>query len=281
MNEHERPGDPAFDRLAAADPARQAPEPVEGVLRAKVDALIARAEDRPEPAPRTTPGPADRPARDELAVRRHRRRSSWLVAAAVAGVVVVGGGGYLAGEAGLGPSAADSGAAPASESVGDTGSEDTADQPSVLGAPESDVGPRGAAGDLPEPTGVVFHAGVGLSDTPGTGEVRVDGTSESLGSYPVISEVAAVERLGDPRFAGSVLGPRPDDGASSGGAPVPGGAIAWPVQDVTVVSATRTEARHTLPDGTVLVVPAYRLADAEGSAWTVIAVDEELLDFAP
>ncbi|MFI6425672.1 hypothetical protein [Promicromonospora sp. NPDC050880] len=327
MNEHERPEDPAFDRLTAADPARNAPGPVEGVLRAKVDALIAASGERPATASRRPDGddaPGGRAAAagrdedgpdgsgrgssgpgssghggsdrgrpeggrtvDELAVRRHRRRTPWLVAAAVAGVVVVGGGGYLAGESGLGAGpAADTAAAPASESSVEDGTATGDEPPSVLGMPEratsQEVEPLDAGGELPTATGIVFHAGAGLSRAPGSGEVRVAGTAQGLGTYPVISEVAAVERLGDPRFAGSVLGQRPERTAgSSGGVPAPGGAIAWPVEDVTIVSATRTEVRYALPDGTVLVVPAYRLADATGSGWTVMAVDEELLDLTP
>lgn len=282
MNEHQRPEDQAFDRLTAADPARRAPGPADDSLRAKVDALIAGSGGRlplPEPA---TPQPV---APDELAVRRHRRRTPWLVAAAVAGVVAVGGGGYLLGESGPGAlpaaqdSGAESGAAP----------EAREDGPSVMGAPDESgsgaeadgVEPLTAAGDLDSATRLVFHAGVGLTDTPRTAQVRT-AEGESLGEYPVVSEEAAVERLGDPRFAGTRQGARqavPDGDA--GPSPAPGGRIAWPVEDVTIVSAELTEVRYTLPDGAVLVVPAYDLADAAGSSWTVLAVDEEALDFTP
>lgn len=300
MNEHQRPEDPAFDRLVAADPAERAPDPVDAVLRAKVDALLGGAGGlgREPGAPAGDTG-AGRPAQpdpvDELAVRRHRRRTPWLVAAAVAGVLAVGGGGYLLGEseAGLTTVAQDSGAG--AESDSGAAPEARGEEPSVMGAPEGGpeaasegARPLDAGGDLDAATRLVFHAGVGLTDTPRTAEVRSpDGAS--LGDYPVISEEDAVERLGDPRFAGAVLGPRQsgaDEGTSSGsasggGAPEPGGPIAWPVEDVTIVSAALTEVRYTLPGGTVLLVPAYDLADAAGSTWTVLAVDEELLDFAP
>ncbi|GGM19600.1 hypothetical protein ACFQBY_12030 [Promicromonospora citrea] len=292
MNEHERSGDPAFDRLVAADPARSAPEPAAGVLRARVDALLAASGETPATSPGapgrpTAPGTGaeeERAGVDELAVRRHRRRAPWLVAAAVAGFVVVGGGGYLAGEAGLGAPAADQ-----AVSAGSSAQEDSGAGPSVLGAPESgaeDVGPLdGPAAELPTAEGTVFHAGAALSDAPATGEVSVAGTGASLGAYPLVSEVAAVERLGDPRFAASVLGPGPGAGGQArehaGGAPTPDGALAWPVRDVTLVTAELTRARWTAPDGTELLVPAYRLADADGSTWTVVAVDEERLDLAP
>ncbi|WP_129786081.1 hypothetical protein [Promicromonospora panici] len=316
MNEHERLGDPAFDRLAAADPAKRAPEPVQGVLRAKVDALIAeqteqgpaggaeRGTARRESAGSAEPTePASRERADELALRRHRRRAPWLVAAAVAGIVAAGGGGYVAGESGLGFSP-----------TADTAAESTTEQaPSVMGEPEGadtegdaepgaedateddsaaatgGVQPLHATGDLPTATGVVFHAGAALSDRPTTAEVRVAGAGgESLGSYPVVSEVEAVDRLGDPRFAGAVLGwSRQGSAQDEAGppatrtTPAPGGPVAWPVEDVTIVSAALTEARYTLSDGAVLLVPAYDLTDEDGSRWTVMAVDEELLDFAP
>ncbi|MDR7383708.1 hypothetical protein [Promicromonospora iranensis] len=289
MNEHERLEDPAFARLVAADPARRAPDPAQGVLRAKVDALIAEQAGQ-RPAGGAEHGAVRREATghersDELALRRHRRRTPWLVAAAVAGIVAAGGGGYVAGESGLG-------SPPASDTVG------SADQaPSVMserdeggeeGGEESGAAPEGlqpliAGGDLPAATGYVFHAGAALSEVPRTAEVRVAGThGESLGSYPVVSEVEAVERLGDPRFAGAVLGrpspPREETGPTA--TPVPGGPLAWPVEDVTIVAATLTEVRYALPDGTVLFVPAYDLADAEGGSWTVMAVDDDKLDFA-
>lgn len=293
MNEHDRPVDPAFDRLVAADPAKRAPEPVQGVLRAKVDALIAQ-ETEQGPAGGAEHGTA---RTDELALRRYRRRTPWLVAAAVAGVVAAGGGGYLAGESGLEVT-----------STADAGAESSEANPSVMGQPDalegtaesgdssraedeaatSGVEPLDASGDLPTATGLVFHPGATLSDTPTTAQVRVVGEpGTSLGSYPVVSEVEAVERLGDPRFAGAVLGwtrqdqPQEEAAPPARTAPVPGGPVAWPVEDVTIVSATLTEARYTLSDDSVLLVPAYELTDGAGGRWTVMAVDEEHLDFAP
>jgi hypothetical protein len=296
MNEHERQADQAFDRLMAADPARHAPDPVQGVLRAKVEALIAEQPGAARPGAAPT-GTAGHEQADELALRRYRRRTSWLVAAAVAGIVAAGGGGYLAGESGAGPTAA-------SEMAPESGvTDESADGPSLLAVPDEGTGEAqteaapelesrgseslGTGGDLPTATGLVFHAGAGLSDGPTAAEVRVAGKpGESLGSYPVISEVEAVERLGDPRFAGAVLGstrqdPPSQEKAGPLPAPVPGGPLAWPVEDVTILSATLIEVRYTLPGGTVLLVPAYDLADADGNHWTVMAVDEELLDLAP
>ncbi|MEV0950621.1 hypothetical protein [Promicromonospora sp. NPDC050249] len=291
MNEHERQADPAFDRLMAADPAKHAPDPVQGVLRAKVDALIAEQPGAARPGAVPT-GPAGHEQTDELARRRSRRRTQWLVAAAVAGIVAAGGGGYVAGESGTAPTQA-------SDMTAESGAGETLDGPSVMVEPDGGTArdeaeaeaeslePLDAGGDLPTATGLVFHAGAGLSDAPTTAEVRVAGTSgESLGSYPVISEVEAVERLGDPRFAGAVLGrttqeaPQEEAGPLAA-TPVPGGPIAWPVEDVTIVAATLTEVRYTLSGAAVLLVPAYELRDADGNVWTVLAVDDEVLDFAP
>ncbi len=241
MNEHQRPEDQAFDRLTAADPARRAPGPADDVLRAKVDALIAGSGGRLPTSAAAEPAQPAEPAALD--------------------------------------SSTDTGAAP----------EAREDGPSVMGAPDESgaaaesggVEPLTAGGDLDSATRLVFHAGVGLTDTPRTAEVRT-AAGESLGEYPVVSEEDAVERLGDPRFAGTAPSARQaaPDGAA-GPSPAPGGPIAWPVEDVTIVSAELTEVRYTLPDGAVLVVPAYDLADAAGSSWTVLAVDEEALDFAP
>jgi hypothetical protein len=291
MNEHERQADPAFDRLMAADPAKHAPDPVQGVLRAKVEALIAEQPGSAQPGAAPT-GPAGHEQADELALRRYRRRTPWLVAAAVAGIVAAGGGGYVAGESGTAPTQA-------SDMTAESGTGEALDGPSVMAGPDEGTGEAeteavpesskalDSAGGLPTATGLVFHAGAGLSDTPTAAEVRVAGTSgESLGSYPVISEVEAVERLGDPRFAGAVLGrttqePLQEDAGPLAATPVPGGPIAWPVHDVTIVAAALTEVRYTLSGATVLRVPAYELRDAEGNGWTVLAVDDEVLDFAP
>lgn len=287
MNEHERQADPAFDRLMAADPARHAPDPVQGVLRAKVDALIAEQPGAARPGAVPT-GPAGHEQADELALRRSRRRTQWLVAAAVAGIVAAGGGGYVAGESRTAPPQA-------SDMAAESATGEALDGPSLMVEPEggkADLESGGAesldtGNDLPTATGLVFHAGAGLSDAPSTAEVRVAGTpGESLGSYPVISEVEAVERLGDPRFAGAVLGPTTqeppqEEAGPLAATPAPGGPIAWPVEDVTIVAAALTEVRYTLSGAAVLRVPAYELRDADGNVWTVLAVDDEVLDFAP
>lgn len=172
--------DDAFDRLRAADPAHEAPEPAAGVLRAKVDALIGAGAPG---ASAGSPPPGDT-GTDELARRRSRGRQPWLVAAAVAGVVAVGGGGYAAGSNGLltasvSDSAASGEAADAAPpilldgsgavqgrddgAVGAEGLEEAA--PDSLTA----IGREPAVGTFlyPAPSHTVFHAGAGLSDDVG------------------------------------------------------------------------------------------------------------------
>jgi hypothetical protein len=117
-----------------------------------------------------------------------------------------------------------------------------------------------------------------------------------LGSYDVVSPTEAVARLGDPRFGASAGGWMmvPDVMRAAGDAVVPAGPsvptvpatpaagdpIAWPVQQVTLVSARLGLALTTLPTGASVLVPTYELADAAGSTWSVIAVVDDQLDFA-
>jgi len=123
-----------------------------------------------------------------------------------------------------------------------------------------------------------------------------------LGDYDVVSPTEAVARLGDPRFGPSYGGVMPlaADGVArsdSGGAvtdiapapmdeptvpptPSAGSPLAWPVQDVTLVSARLGLGLTTLPDGASVLVPTYELADADGMTWTVIAVADDDLDFS-
>ncbi|MEV0890756.1 hypothetical protein [Promicromonospora sp. NPDC050262] len=120
----------------------------------------------------------------------------------------------------------------------------------------------------------------------------------SLGQYPVVSETEAVERLGDPRFgaSGGMIAQAADartaqegDTASSDmmpapnptvpPTPTPGAQIAWPVTDVTITSGRLGVAQQSMPDGAVLLLPAYELRDADGNVWPVLAVADDVLDF--
>ncbi|MHB1290335.1 hypothetical protein, partial [Georgenia sp.] len=105
------------------------------------------------------------------------------------------------------------------------------------------------------------------------------------------SAAAAVDRLTDPRFG--TIGfawPAAEGGPVDTFVPEPtpsgppttavaGGAIPWPVADITLVSATLGLAQHhDLGSRSALLVPAYEFADADGRRWSVIAVAEESLD---
>jgi hypothetical protein len=116
-----------------------------------------------------------------------------------------------------------------------------------------------------------------------------------LGDYPVVSEQEAFERLSDPRFGAqmTIMPAAMREGAEGSvateewvapteppAAPSPGTAVSWPVNDVEIVEARLGRASQWQPDGSVLVVPAYEFTDADGGAWSVIAVADAKLDFA-
>lgn len=113
-----------------------------------------------------------------------------------------------------------------------------------------------------------------------------------LSEYPVVSEQQAFERLSDPRFGAQMTGApntlrEPTDTGTSEwvppteppSTPVAGTSVAWPVNMVDIVSARLGLASQWQPDGSVLVVPAYEFTDADGGAWSVVAVAESKLDF--
>ncbi|SKC40196.1 hypothetical protein [Krasilnikoviella flava] len=117
-----------------------------------------------------------------------------------------------------------------------------------------------------------------------------------LGEYPVISPAEAVERLGDPRFSGSAwpVAYADEEGMwaeaeTEGGldepspAPAPpaaGDPVDWPVSDVEITDARLGLAQQTQDDGSVVLVPAYELSDADGNAWSVVAVADDGMDFS-
>ncbi len=115
----------------------------------------------------------------------------------------------------------------------------------------------------------------------------------SLGEYPVVSEQEGFERLSDPRFGAQMtimpFAAREPAVATTEewvppteppATPTDGTSLSWPVNDVEIVSARLGLASQWQPDGSVLVVPAYEFTDAEGGAWSVIAVADSMLDFA-
>jgi hypothetical protein len=130
----------------------------------------------------------------------------------------------------------------------------------------------------------------------------------ALGSYDVVSPVQAVDRLSDPRYGlGFFGGPMPMGIAEAGDRPVstlsgggssPDGAamgmaspklpptvragddFGWPVQQVTITRARLGLALYTQPDGSAVLIPVYVLTDTDGMQRTVVAVDDQSLDFS-
>ena len=114
----------------------------------------------------------------------------------------------------------------------------------------------------------------------------------SLGEYDVVSEQEGFERLSDPRFGAQLtimpLAMREQPAVAAAAwvppteppaTPTEGTSISWPVNDVEIVSARLGLASQWQPDGSVLIVPAYEFTDADGGAWSVIAVADSMLDF--
>ncbi len=148
-------------------------------------------------------------------------------------------------------------------------------------------------------TGVAWSAamtGGGLSSLYGALAPAV-----SLGEYDVVSPAEAVDRLGDPRFGASGGYPVvmedtvavPEGAQSDEIAPAPepteptlppvpgaGAAFSWPVQQVQITQARLGLAMTWQTDGSVVLVPTYELTDADGTAWSVIAVSDDALDFS-
>jgi hypothetical protein len=112
-----------------------------------------------------------------------------------------------------------------------------------------------------------------------------------MGEYPVVSEQEGFERLSDPRFGGAAtilpIAARQQAPATEPwvpptappATPSSGTALSWPVHEVSIVSARLGLASQWQPDGSVLVVPAYEFTDADGGAWSVIAVADSKLNF--
>lgn len=141
-------------------------------------------------------------------------------------------------------------------------------------------------------TGAQWSATVGEE-----GVAWLDGflaTTEDLGEYPVISPAEAVRRLGDPRFSGAawpvvyadeekMWAASEEDGTEPTAPPAPpaaGDPVDWPVSDVEITDARLGLAQQTQDDGSVVLVPAYELSDADGNAWSVVAVVDDAMDFS-
>ena len=109
---------------------------------------------------------------------------------------------------------------------------------------------------------------------------------EQVPEYSVVGAATAVQRSGEPAW--TAIPPRlisaplvetpaatPSAGPSSD---LPG--LTVPVIDVTVTGAELGLAQYWQPDGGLLILPAYRLAGEDGSAWSILAVSDEYVSFA-
>jgi len=135
----------------------------------------------------------------------------------------------------------------------------------------------------------------------------------SLGTYAVVSPTTAVERLTDPRFGVSYGGPYAMDMRKAAGSPASaaagsgtttdlatagpaiatapartlpptakaGATFAWPVGAVTLTTARLGLTVYSQPDGSTVLLPAYALSSADGQVWSVVAVADAQLNFAP
>jgi len=173
---------------------------------------------------------------------------------------------------------------------------------------------------MPQSSWVTASQVVGGQRTGGTWSVGLVGDGvqslsgslapvRSLGTYDVVSARAAAARLTDPRFGagsgwpnayaaqkGSVTAGTPSvvgQGVTSSPdlAPAPqrtvppttepGSAIAWPVIEVKLTTSRRGLTMYTQPDGATVLLPAYELSSGDGRVWSVLAVTDSHLDFAP
>ena len=115
-------------------------------------------------------------------------------------------------------------------------------------------------------------------------------------SYPIVGAYTAVERSSDPRYA--AFGPTPldygiavpmaearDDATTSPNAPsaAPQGdprrvQVWW--DPATAIGAELTLAQYWQPDGTLLILPAYRVTTADDrGTWAIIAVAQTAVEF--
>jgi hypothetical protein len=113
----------------------------------------------------------------------------------------------------------------------------------------------------------------------------------SLGQYAVISPAEAVARLNDNRFGAmgpiyplDFAWPEPsiEESASMTPPPVPtaGSKLAWPVAEESITQAELITSTQWLPNGSMILAPTYKLSNADGFSWTVIAVVDDQLDFS-
>lgn len=116
---------------------------------------------------------------------------------------------------------------------------------------------------------------------------------EAIPAYPIVGAKTAVLRSSDPKYAS--FGPTPldgviameaDAGTATSSSSTPSVRTSNPERvqvwwdPATVTSAEQTLAQYWQPDGTLLILPAYRLTTADDrGTWAVIAVAETAVEF--
>jgi hypothetical protein len=103
----------------------------------------------------------------------------------------------------------------------------------------------------------------------------------ALGRYPTVDVAAAVARLQAQMEAPVQAVPypavEPDGPGRSSEVPLPAPAGDPEVVEVRIIAAERVSSWAWTPEGRMLVVPHYRLRDAEGGEWWVVAVEDRYL----
>ena len=136
--------------------------------------------------------------------------------------------------------------------------------------------------------GARTHLAWEIGFDPAGAVIRASGFSaglEEVPGYPVVGARAAVERSGQSGW--SAMGPtliapggEPVASASpSASPPSDRPAMSVPVTQVTVTGADLALAQYGQPDGSVLFLPAYVLTGADGSRWSLLAVDQPYVQF--
>jgi hypothetical protein len=130
-----------------------------------------------------------------------------------------------------------------------------------------------------------------------TGEVvKASGFSaglEEVTGYPVLGAASAVRRSALPTW--SAVGPAPIFATADAAAATPDATsatpsasttalagrplLAVPLSQVTVTGAELALAQFWQPDGSLLILPAYTLTGADGSRWSLLAVDDQYVRF--
>lgn len=138
----------------------------------------------------------------------------------------------------------------------------------------------------------------------------VDGVTSAYGNaagvtpvdgYPVVSPKEAVDRSSDPKwrafgptsFWGGGVYPLAADAVKASGttsstdAPTPAPAptvdgrpvIQVPISEIVLSGGDRSLVQYWQQDGTLILLPAYRFTDEQGSEWDIISVAESAVDF--